>query len=60
MTKVLVGITVSVDGYITGPNDGPENGLGEGGERLHSLVFGGPWTYGVGGDARWRQRMPPG
>ena len=45
MTKVLAGITMSVDGYITGPNDGPGQGLGEGGERLHYWVFGGPWTY---------------
>jgi dihydrofolate reductase len=46
MTKVLAGITMSLDGYITGPNDGPGAGLGEGGERLHYWVFGGPWTYG--------------
>lgn len=39
-------ITTSVDGYITGPNDGPERGLGEGGERLHTWVFGGEWHYG--------------
>jgi len=45
MPKVRAGITTSVDGYITGPNDGPERGLGEGGERLHYWVFGGPWTY---------------
>jgi dihydrofolate reductase len=45
MTKVIAGITTSLDGYITGPNDGPEKGLGEGGERLHYWVFGGPWTY---------------
>jgi dihydrofolate reductase len=45
MPKVVGGITTSVDGYITGPNDGPERGLGEGGERLHYWVFGGPWTY---------------
>jgi dihydrofolate reductase len=45
MAKVLAGITTSVDGYITGPNDGPGKGLGEGGERLHYWVFGGPWTY---------------
>src|SRR3712207_4727388 len=45
MTTVLAGITMSVDGYITGPNDGPGNGLGDGGERLHWWVFGGPWTY---------------
>jgi hypothetical protein len=45
MTKVLAGITTSVDGYITGPNDGPAKGLGDGGERLHYWVFGRPWTY---------------
>src|SRR6266700_4035087 len=45
MTKVLAGITISVDGYITGPDDGPGKGLGEGGERLHYWVFGGPWSY---------------
>jgi dihydrofolate reductase len=45
MPKVTAGITTSVDGYITGPNDGPARGLGEGGERLHYWVFGGPWTY---------------
>jgi hypothetical protein len=44
MTKVVVGITTSVDGYITGPNDGPGRGLGDGGERLHHWVFGGPWS----------------
>ena len=60
MSKVLAGITTSVDGYITGPNDGPGKGLGEGGERLHYWVFGGPWNYGddtrsepTGEDAAW-------
>jgi dihydrofolate reductase len=45
MSKVLAAITMSVDGYVAGPNDGPGNGLGDGGERLHYWVFGGPWTY---------------
>jgi dihydrofolate reductase len=45
MTKVAAGITISLDGYIAGPNDGPGRGLGDGGERLHYWVFGGPWTY---------------
>jgi dihydrofolate reductase len=45
MTRILAAITMSVDGYITGPNDGPGNGLGDGGERLHYWVFGGPWSY---------------
>ena len=60
MTKVVAAITTSVDGYIAGPDDGPGKGLGEGGERLHYWVFGGPWTYdgGTGGeptgeDADW-------
>jgi dihydrofolate reductase len=45
MSKVAAGITTSLDGYIAGPNDGPGRGLGEGGERLHYWVFGGPWSY---------------
>ena len=55
-----MGSTTSVDGYIAGPNDGPGKGLGEGGERLHYWVFGGPWTYDAesrgeptGEDAAW-------
>jgi dihydrofolate reductase len=60
MTKVLAGITTSVDGYIAGPADGLGKGLGEGGERLHYWVFSGPWTYEdearsepTGEDAAW-------
>jgi len=45
MTKVIANITTSLDGYVTGPDDGPGCGLGVGGERLHYWVFGGPWTY---------------
>jgi dihydrofolate reductase len=60
MGKVIAGITTSVDGYVAGPSDGPGKGLGEGGERLHYWVFGGPWAYGAepsgeatGEDAEW-------
>jgi dihydrofolate reductase len=63
MAKVLAAITTSVDGYITGPNDGPAKGLGEGGERLHYWVFGGPWSYDAelrgapaGEDAAWLEQ----
>jgi dihydrofolate reductase len=45
MGKITAAITTSVDGYITGPDDGPGRGLGEGGSALHSWVFGGPWDY---------------
>jgi dihydrofolate reductase len=41
----IAGISVSLDGFITGPDDRPGQGLGRGGERLHYWVFGGPWTY---------------
>src|SRR5512142_1445249 len=50
MGKVIASITTSVDGYVTGPGDGPEAGLGRGGERLHYWVMGGPWTYEGGHD----------
>src|SRR6185437_13704527 len=53
-------MTMSLDGYVTGPDDRPGKGLGEGGERLHYWVFGGPWSYGdedlgepSGEDAVW-------
>jgi hypothetical protein len=42
MSKVIAGITTSVDGYVAGPDDGPGTGLGKGGETLHYWVFGGP------------------
>jgi dihydrofolate reductase len=45
MGRVVAQITTSLDGYITGPDDGPGRGLGTGGERLHYWVFGGPWNY---------------
>ena len=51
MSKVLAGITMSMDGFVTGPNDRLGAALaavaepGDGGERLHYWVFGGPWTY---------------
>lgn len=40
MSKIFADITMSLDGYIAGPNDSPEQGLGEGGERLHEWVYG--------------------
>lgn len=48
MGKVIASISASVDGYVTGPDDRPGQGLGHGGERLHHWVMGGPWTYSGG------------
>ncbi len=40
MTEVIARLGISLDGYIAGPESGPEHPLGIGGERLHSWVFG--------------------
>ena len=60
MTGVLAAITTSIDGYVAGPEDGPGKGLGEGGERLHYWVFGGPWRYDEDRAGRRQARMPRG
>jgi dihydrofolate reductase len=39
MGKVRFEISMSVDGYIAGPNQSEENPLGEGGEELHEWVL---------------------
>ena len=39
MSKVVCEISVSLDGFITGPNVHIGNGLGDGGERLHDWMF---------------------
>ena len=39
MTKVIAEITVSLDGFVTGPNAGVDHGLGIGGEPLHEWAI---------------------
>jgi dihydrofolate reductase len=39
MGMVVFDISMSLDGYVAGPDDGPDNGLGVGGERLHEWVY---------------------
>lgn len=41
MTKVLLEMTMSLDGYIAGPDVGPELPMGRGGEALHDWMFAG-------------------
>jgi dihydrofolate reductase len=48
MTRVVVDISMSLDGFVAGPHDGLGRGLGEGGEAIHNWVMGGPWTYSGG------------
>ncbi|MDX6583799.1 MAG: hypothetical protein QOI10_2983 [Solirubrobacterales bacterium] len=38
MSKLRCDISISVDGFVAGPNQSQENPLGEGGERLHDWV----------------------
>jgi dihydrofolate reductase len=38
--KVFVDITMTLDGYVAGPNPSLEHPLGEGGERIHEWLFG--------------------
>jgi dihydrofolate reductase len=39
MTKVIADITMSLDGFVTGPDPDLEHGLGHGGEPLHEWAF---------------------
>ena len=46
MGALILDITMSLDGYVAGPNASLEEPLGEGGEALHE------WVYGL---ASWRE-----
>ena len=46
MGATVLYMSMSLDGFIAGPNAGPDNGLGDGGERLHDWVL-----TGAGGGA---------
>ena len=39
MSSTVLYMSMSLDGFVTGPNEGPDNGLGDGGERLHEWIF---------------------
>lgn len=39
MTRIIADISVSLDGFVTGPDPGPDSGLGTGGEALHTWAF---------------------
>lgn len=47
MSKVVLEISMSLDGFVAGPNPSLEQPLGEGGELLHE------WAVGL---AAWRER----
>lgn len=39
MSSTVLYVSLSLDGFVTGPNEGPDNGLGDGGEVLHEWIF---------------------
>lgn len=48
MSHSVLYMSMSLDGFITGPDDGPGNGLGTGGEKLHAWLFDGDQEVGGG------------
>jgi dihydrofolate reductase len=49
MSKVVFNNSVSLDGFVAGPNDSPEQPLGEGGMRLFDWYFGGDTEVNIPG-----------
>ena len=41
MAKVILSISMSLDGFVAGPNVSPQQPLGENGMRLHDWIFDG-------------------
>ena len=39
MSKVFVSVGMSLDGFLAGPNGGPQNPLGDGGVDIHKWAF---------------------
>jgi dihydrofolate reductase len=44
MSSTVLYMSMSLDGFVAGPNESPDNALGDGGERLHE------WVIPSGGD----------
>jgi hypothetical protein len=40
MSATVLYMSMSLDGFIAGPNERPDNGLGDGGHRLHEWALG--------------------
>ena len=53
MSATVLYMSMSLDGFVTGPNVRPDNGLGDGGHRLHEWVV-------TGADADHKGARPAG
>ena len=47
MTRIIADISVSLDGFVTEPGPSPDNGLGTGGEALHTWTTATHLSYDV-------------
>ncbi len=54
MSATVLSMSMSLDGFIAGPNEGPGNGLGDGGHRLHE------WLAGADSEHSGVPGRPPG
>jgi dihydrofolate reductase len=52
MSATVLYMSMSIDGFVAGPNEGPDNGLGDGGHRLHEWAFTGADADGSGAPGR--------
>lgn len=48
MSSTVLYMSMSLDGFVAGPNERPGNGLGDGGMRLHEWIFSGAPTEHAG------------
>jgi dihydrofolate reductase len=48
MGRIICDLSVSLDGFVAGPDDGPQNPLGRGGEALFAWMTGGPEANRMG------------
>jgi dihydrofolate reductase len=53
VSATVLYMSISLDGFIAGPNEGPGNGLGDGGHRLHEWFL-------PAADTDTETRRPPG
>ena len=52
MSATVLYMSMSLDGFIAGPNERPDNGLGDGGHRLHE------WAFSTGADTDPHSGVP--
>ena len=47
MSSTVLYMSISLDGLVAGLNESPDNGLGDGGDRLHDWAFPGAGDHGL-------------